>query len=120
MWPPDEGGWPCLGMKKPRASKSRFDDCEAKASVCARGAADGAVRRAGGYGGVVRFLPAESTLIRGGLPEPLAKRGRGGAHDPGEPTEDGHDAFRRLIAAAEHRLVDHHQHRQNPDQIPRA
>ena len=27
------------------------------------------------------------------LPKPLAKRSRGGAHDPGEPTEDGHDAF---------------------------
>ena len=31
--PPDEGAGRCLGMKKPRASKSRFDDCEAKASV---------------------------------------------------------------------------------------
>ena len=44
-----------------------------------------------GYGGIGSFLPAERTLIRAGLPEPLAKRGRGGTHDPGEPTEDGHD-----------------------------
>jgi hypothetical protein len=114
-WPPE------CGHEKASRVESRFDDCEANASIGMRVGEPLTGRPArGGYGGIGRFLSAEKALIREGLTPPLAKRDRGCAHDPGEPTEDRDDAFRRLIARAEHRPVDHHQHRQNPDQIPRV
>ncbi|MCV7128763.1 MULTISPECIES: hypothetical protein [Mycolicibacterium] len=46
------------------------------------------------------------------------KRGRSGADYLGQPFEKGNDAFHRLIAPAQHRPDDHHEHKQNPDQIP--
>lgn len=53
-----------------------------------------------------------------GLAPPLSKRSSGGHEHLDQTFEEGEDAFHRFIAPAEHCSVDHHEYKQNPDQIP--